>query len=188
MKRIPVFIGLLVCSALAGAPSAAFSIDSNALAAMEFAAPQDPEAQKYLGITKTGNFKISDIRAELLIVEIFSMYCPYCQADAPNVNELYKLIQKDSALKKKIRIVGIGTGNTPFEVAVFKKKYDVKFPLFPDEEFRMEKISSGPIRTPTFVTLKKKSDKGFAVHHTHVGESKEASSFLKKILDAGPVK
>jgi thiol-disulfide isomerase/thioredoxin len=188
MKRIPVFIGLLVCSALAGAPSAAFSIDSNALAAMEFAAPQDPETQKYLGITKTGSFKVSDIRADIVIVEIFSMYCPYCQADAPNVNELYKLIQKDSALKKKIRIVGIGTGNTPFEVAVFRKKYDVKFPLFPDEEFRVQKISSEPIRTPTFVTLKKQGDRGFAVHDTHIGESKEASSFLKKILDAGPLK
>lgn len=188
MKTIPVFVGLLVCFALIAAPSRAVAIDSSALAAMEFAAPQDPEAREYLGITKTGNFKVSDIRAEVLIVEIFSMYCPHCQADAPIVNELYKLIHNNPALKHRIRIVGIGAGNTPFEVEVFRKKYDVRFPLFPDEGLRMQGIFSEPIRTPTFVTLKRQGDKGFAIRDTHVGESKEAASFLKKIVDAGNLK
>jgi thiol-disulfide isomerase/thioredoxin len=188
MKTIPVSLGLLVCVVLAGAPLAAFSIDSAALRGMEFSVPEDPEARKYLGVAKTGSFKVSEIPAEILIVEIFSMYCPYCQADAPHVNELYKLVQNDPALKNKIRIMGIGTGNTPFEVAVFKKKYDVKFPLFPDEEFRVQKIASQPIRTPTFVTLKKQGNEGFAIRDTHVGQSEKAASFLKKILDASNLK
>ncbi len=188
MKTIPTALGLLVCIVLAGTPSAAFSIDSAALTGLKFQVPEDPEAQTYLGLSRTGSFKVSDLPGELVIIEIFSMYCPYCQADAPHVNELYILVQNDPALKNKIRIVGIGTGNTPFEVAVFKKKYDVKFPLFPDEEFRVQKIASEPIRTPTFVTLKKQGNTGFAICDTHVGQSKEAAPFLKRILEAGNLK
>ena len=180
--RVPLFIMLVTCFVFAGTAQADFSVDSAALTAMELPVPKDPEARKYLGISKSGNFKISEIPSELVIIEIFSMYCPYCQADAPNVNELHKLIEADRALKRKIRIIGIGTGNTPFEVEVFRKKFDVKFPLFADEDFRVQKISSEPIRTPVFITLKRKADKSFTIHNTHLGESKEAEAFLKKIL------
>lgn len=182
MTRIPVIVGLLACIVFAGPVSAEFSVDSAALSMLEFPAPNNPDAQKYLGISKTGNFKLSDVPAELLIVEVFSMYCPYCQADAPNVNELYKVIQGDPGLQGKIRIIGIGTGNTPFEVEVFRKKYNVQFPLFSDEGFAVQKISSEPIRTPLFIALGKKADKSFAVHYMHIGESKEPGPFLKKVL------
>ncbi len=180
--RVPFFVVLVACLVFAGTTQAEFSVDSAALTAMELPVPKDPDARKYLGISKSGNFKISEIPSELVIIEIFSMYCPYCQADAPNVNELHKLIEGDRALKRKIRIIGIGTGNTPFEVEVFRKKFDVKFPLFADEDFRVQKVSSEPIRTPVFITLKRKADKSFTVHHTHLGESKESEAFLKKIL------
>ncbi len=183
MARITVLIGVMICFLLVETALAEFSVDSAALTAMEFPLPNDPDAQKYLGISKPGNFKLSDVPAELMIVEIFSMYCPYCQADAPNVNELYKLIQSDSTLKRKIRIMGIGTGNTPFEVEVFRKKYDVKFPLFSDERFAVQKVCSETIRTPVCITLERKAGKGFTIHDMHIGESKEPGPFLKRILE-----
>jgi len=38
----------------------------------------DPAAhQQYLGVGAEGSFKIPQVRAELVILEIFSMYCPY---------------------------------------------------------------------------------------------------------------
>jgi thiol-disulfide isomerase/thioredoxin len=180
--KIQILAFLLIGIMYVGPASAELRIDSAALSAMELPPPKTAEAAKYLGISQSGPFKISEISAEVVVIEIFSMYCPYCQTDAPNVNELYKLIQGDPSLKKKIRMIGIGTGNTPFEIEVFRKKYDVKFPLFPDEEFKVQKIASEPIRTPSFVTLKRNANKTWGLHKIHVGESKESGAFLKEIL------
>jgi len=182
MNRIFILVGLLAVLLSPVISSATFSVDAKALTGLELPMPKDPDAKKYLGISKSGDFKISEIPSELIIVEIFSMYCPYCQADAPQVNELHRLIETNPSIKNKIRIIGIGTGNTPFEVEVFRKKYGVKFPLFPDEDFRVQKISSEPIRTPVFIMLKKKPDKSFVVQDIHTGESKEADAFLQRIL------
>ncbi len=162
--------------------AAGTSLDSKALGGMEFAVPSDREQQNYLGTSRSGTFKLTKIPAQVLLVEIFSMYCPYCQADAPTVNEVYKILQQDPVLSKKVRLIGIGTGNTPFEIDVFRKKYDVKFPLFPDEDSALQKMVSEPIRTPTFIALKK-TDKHLEVHKIHIGETKNAASFIKDILE-----
>jgi hypothetical protein len=36
--------------------------------------PESPEHQKYLGLTGKKTFKIPDIKSEIVIIEIFSMY------------------------------------------------------------------------------------------------------------------
>ena len=38
------------------------------------AAPQSPELQEYLGLSGDNTFKIPEIKAEVVIIEIFSMY------------------------------------------------------------------------------------------------------------------
>ena len=61
--------------------------------------PEVPTHQNYLGITKNKKtFRIPEIKAEIVLIEIFSMYCPYCQKDAPVVNELYNKIAQDEIL------------------------------------------------------------------------------------------
>lgn len=45
--------------------------------------PKNPEERNYLGLSGSGLFKIPQIKANAVIVEIFSMYCPFCQKDAP---------------------------------------------------------------------------------------------------------
>jgi len=44
------------------------------------------------------------------------------------VNELYSAIQKKKDLKDKIKVIGIGAGNTTFEVDFFQKT-NLKFTL-----------------------------------------------------------
>ena len=89
--------------------------------------------QDYLGITKNKKtFRVTEIKADIILIEIFSMYCPYCQKDAPVVNELYSKISQDEKLKHKIKLIGIGAGNSPFGVDFFQKTYNVNFPLFSD--------------------------------------------------------
>jgi thiol-disulfide isomerase/thioredoxin len=115
------------------------------------------------------------------------MYCPYCQADAPKINELYQLIEKDSDLKNKIKMVGIGAGNTPFEVEVYKKTYKVPFPLFPDKDFVVHKVCGEP-RTPYFIIVRINDDKTHQIIHTQLGEFPGAEKFLELMLKVSGLK
>lgn len=55
--------------------------------------PKDPGEKSYLGVSGSGFFRIPQIKAKVVIIEIFSMYCPQCQKIAPGVDELYHLIE-----------------------------------------------------------------------------------------------
>ena len=63
--------------------------------------PKDPDHRSYLGLSGEGLFNISQIKAKVVIIQIFSMYCPYCQREAPNINKLYRLIESDPQLDRK---------------------------------------------------------------------------------------
>jgi len=143
--------------------------------------PQNTVEKEYLGIKGKGTFKLSQIKAEVLIVEIFSMYCPYCQKEAPLVNELYQIINNRPDLKNKIKIIGIGAGNTPFEVEVFKNQYDVPFPLFSDESFSVHK-SVGEVRTPYFFVIKINADGSNKILYSKVGSIQHPNQFLDLII------
>jgi peroxiredoxin len=123
----------------------------------------------------------------VVIVEIFSMYCPYCQKDAPGINELYRLIESNPDLKNKIKIIGIGAGNSPYEVAVFKKTYNVPFPLFSDKDFTIHK-GYGEVRTPYFMVVKINEDRTHQIVHTQLGEYPGPEPFLELVRKASGLK
>ncbi len=147
-------IVLLICAFAVSAGFAmatSLKVDTTALSKIRFQAPKNADEQAYLQVKKKESFTLSEAPAAYLLVEIFSMYCPICQAEAPNVNELFSAVEKDESLKTKLKVLGIGVGNTPFEVDVFRKKYDIKFPLLPDDSFAVQKAFSEHVRTPTFL-------------------------------------
>ncbi len=149
--------------------------------------PQSASEKDYLGIKVRDSFKVSQIKADVVILEVFSMYCPYCQKEAPNVNELYQLINNKPDLKDKIKIIGIGAGNTPFEVEVFKKQYNVPFPLFPDESFSIHK-SVGNVRTPYFFVIKINADGSNKIVYSKAGSIQDPNQFLDFILKESGLK
>ena len=69
------------------------------LPVFELPVPSDKSAQEYLGVSGSGMFKLSDIRAKVVIIEVFNMYCPHCQKEAPQVNKLYEVLQEDPDLR-----------------------------------------------------------------------------------------
>jgi thiol-disulfide isomerase/thioredoxin len=143
--------------------------------------PDRPDERQYLGLEGKGTFKVPEVRAEVVIIEIFSMYCPFCQKEAPGVNELHRLIDNDSDLKSRIKLIGIGAGNSPFEVDTFRKTYSVAFPLFPDQDFsRYEAL--GKTRTPYFIVIRVNKDGSHRVVYSKVGGFGEPKSFLELIL------
>jgi peroxiredoxin len=147
--------------------------------------PEKSIQKEYLGLKGNGSFRPSQIKAELLIIEIFSMYCPYCQKEAPNVNELYRIISGREDIKDKIKIIGIGAGNTPLEVDVFKKKYDIEFPLFSDESFSVH-TATGGVRTPYFFVIRTRPGEPGVIVYSHVGTLHDPQQFLDLIMKKQP--
>lgn len=160
------------------------------LPVIELPRPSNPVDLKYLGLSGLSfgsTFKVSQIKAKIVIVQIYSMYCPYCQAEAPNVNRLYEMIEKNSAFKDKIKIIGIGAGNTPFEVITYKKKYAVPFPLFNDKDFKNYKIL-GETRTPYFIATKINEKGGAEVIYSRLGAIEDKNLFLEQIAKSAGLK
>ncbi|MEW6584532.1 MAG: TlpA disulfide reductase family protein [Nitrospirota bacterium] len=137
--------------------------------------------QEYLGWQGKGPFRLSQIKADIIIIEVFSMYCPYCQKEAPIVNKLYDTISKRGDLRKRIKLIGIGAGNTSFEVDVFRKEYGILFPLFPDESFDVHK-KVGEVRTPYFFVMKINPDGSNKLIYSRVGSIQDHDRFLELIL------
>jgi thiol-disulfide isomerase/thioredoxin len=157
------------------------------LPVMNLPMPKNPVEKGYLGLSGDGSFKIPQIKANVVIVEIFSMYCPYCQKDAPGINELYNLIENNPDLKNKIKLIGIGAGNSTYEVEVFKKTYTVPFPLFPDKDFTIHK-ACGEVRTPYFIVVKINDDKTHQIVHSQLGDYPGAEPFLELVLKSSGLK
>ncbi|MDP2970526.1 MAG: redoxin family protein, partial [Deltaproteobacteria bacterium] len=149
--------------------------------------PKSSAEKGYLGLSGDGLFKIPQINTWVVIVAIYSMYCPYCQKDAPGINEFYNLIEKNSDLKNKIKMIGIGAGNTSFEVETYKKTYQVPFPLFPDKDLAIHK-ACGEVRTPYFIVVKINDDGTHQIVHAQLGNYPGAEPFLEIILKASGLK
>lgn len=180
---VGIFISLVAHAALAQkAPQA-----GDILPEMELIKPSDETHLKYLGLSGSGTFRIHQIKADAVIIQIFSMYCPYCQADAPNVNRLYGMIANNPQLKDKIKIIGIGAGNTQFEVNTFRKKYKVEFPLIPDADFKIHKII-GEVRTPFFIVAKLDGSKKPKVIYSKLGAHEDIEAFLKEAIKLANIK
>lgn len=136
--------------------------------------------RSYLGVG-SGPFRVSDIKSSLVVIEIFSMYCPYCQKEAPNMNQLHNKIENDPALKGRIKIIGIGAGNSQMEVDTFRQRYQVSFPLFPDGEYKVHDLVGQP-RTPFFIILKLQPGGKEKVVATQLGAYESPDRFLNTVL------
>ncbi|ADU61186.1 MAG: TlpA family protein disulfide reductase [Pseudodesulfovibrio sp.] len=110
------------------------------------------DAQKtYLGVD-TNPFRLSEIKADILFIEGYSMYCPICQQDAPALNELFQRLGKADP-EGRIRVIGLALGNTEFETTFYQDKFNVPFPLFKDEDYAIHKALGEPV-APTYYIVR----------------------------------
>ena len=142
--------------------------------------PEDPPHKRYLGLPEKKSFNVSEVSARVLIIEIFSMYCPFCQREAPSVNKLFETMNSEPTLREKVKLLGIGAGNSNFEVEIFRNKFGVKFPLIPDPDYKLHK-ALGEVRTPYFFVLSLSPQSQPRVIYSKLGGIGNIQSFLKMI-------
>jgi len=181
MKKICIFFLVnLILALIMHAPLRAETAppaEGGRLPVIKLPIPKNTEEKNYLGLSGSGSFSIPEIKARVVILEIFNMYCPHCQASAPQVNELYSAIENDPALRGKIKLIGIGAGNSEFEVNLFRKKYNILFPLFPDADFSIHK-ACGEVHTPYFIAARINADGSHKVIYSRLGGFDDAKQFL----------
>jgi thiol-disulfide isomerase/thioredoxin len=183
MKTAAVAVLLLLALpflAAAGAPAVGAHFPDLLLPA-----PGNAAHSAELGVSGKETFHISQTAGQVLIIEIFSMYCPFCQKEAPQVNRLYTAIKTRPDTAGKVNLVGIGAGNSAMEVDLFRETYDVAFPLFPDGDLSIHKLL-GEVRTPYFFVMKRLPDGAMSVIYSKLGGIADVDQFLDGIVrDAG---
>jgi thiol-disulfide isomerase/thioredoxin len=170
---------LLVAFASASAQELKFAKE---IGTIKLNVPDQKDARKYLGLKQeSGQFNLAQLRQGILIVEIFNMYCPHCQHYAPTVNQFYSLLNSRADTKNRVMLIGIGVGNSPFEVNVYKKKYNIAFPLFDDKGYSIANKLDG-VLTPHFIAINLDGRGGYRVFYSQNGGFDKPEEFLNNIL------
>jgi peroxiredoxin len=147
----------------------------NKIANLKFSGTLSEADQKYLGLEKPGAFTLQDIKAPYVLMEIMRTTCPHCVAQAPALNQLYKLVA-NSDLKDKLKIISVGASDHESALKQFKAAHKVPFALVADPNCEIASAFniSG---TPTTVLV----DKSGKVLLTEVGAFDSAGQMFKKI-------
>ncbi len=122
----------------------------------------------YLGIPQKKTFSFREIRGNLILIEFISIYCVSCQRQAPIFNELYSSIENDPGLKGKVKMIGVAAGNNLNEVEIYKKTYQVPYPIISDPKFDAH-VAVGSPRTPFSIWVRKDAQGKGIVVSTHLG-------------------
>lgn len=161
--------------------------NDNTLPAFKLPLPESEEEKRYLGLSGTGTFTIGQIKAQVLIIEVYSFYCPHCQRSANQVNELYQKIQETPDLKEKVKMIGIAVTNSAYEVDAYRKRYKVPFPLFADASMEISQ-KLGVKGTPTFIGVKVNGEGYQERFYFNEGGIEDTQQFLAKIIELSGLK
>ena len=100
---------------------------------------------------------------------------------------MYRRIQSSEQLKGKVKLIGIGVGNSAFEVGYFKKVYNIPFPLFPDGDFKIHK-KLGEVRTPYFIGIRIMGEGFYKIYYSKLGGANSADELMKMLLKGSGLK
>jgi len=135
----------------------------------------------YLGLAdEATSFRFSDIKAEYLLVNVFSLYCSPCQRTAPAYNEIFDKIA-ELGLDGQIKFIGLAAGNTVREMEFWRKQFDVQFPLIPDEDYVLHE-AFGSVGTPYYVLVRVNGPDKFDVLFSREGAFDDKDDVFDTIL------
>ncbi|MBN2706844.1 MAG: redoxin domain-containing protein [Deltaproteobacteria bacterium] len=86
----------------------------------------------YLGLFNPGeSFGLNEIRARILVIEVFQSDCSLCRLQVDELRELYRLLERE-ALSGLVKIIGLGYGDDLVAVEEFARRSALPYPLFAD--------------------------------------------------------
>ena len=136
--------------------------------------------REYLGLGEEETFTVEDIEEELVVVEFLNKYCFHCQVQAPVFVLAYNTIQADAVLRDKVKMIGVGAGNTRHQLEVFRGETGVQFPLVPDADFVAYDAVGSP-KTPFTLLLRKDKKGNRIVASAHRGVVYSDKGFVEEI-------
>ena len=189
MKRTLILLAILVAGCAGTAQQAVQQPRTEAPKVIDsldipLPGPSSEADAAYLGLEEsTDAFRMDQIKAGVLLVEVFDMYCRFCQGMAPKVDEVYELNLR-SGFAGEVKMIGIGRMNTALEVATFKEKYEVKFPLFPDNDLSITKaLQAQDEGTPHFIVIRIAPGDRVEVVHTFTGAFEDPKAFYDIVIE-----
>lgn len=145
------------------------------IAFLKFSGTLSEADRQYLGLEKPGAFTLQDIKAPYVLIEIMRTTCPHCVAQAPALNQLYRLVA-NSNLKDRLKIISVGASDNEPDLKRFRAAHKVPFVLVADPDCKIS--SAFNIQgTPTTVLV----DKSGKVLLAEVGAFDHADQMLKQI-------
>ncbi len=139
-------------------------------------APKSEKDREYLALKDSKPFSLQQVSAKLIVLEIFSVYCPHCRMQAPKLNKIYKLIQQDKGLSQGIKIMGIAAAGDQTKTDKWKATLRVSFPLFADSEAAIwERLGKPGVPLTLLITNSGK------IVSMHPGVTEDVEEFFRDI-------
>lgn len=149
---------------------------------MDFDITLNKTAQKYLSIKKGRKFRLSEIKADVLIIEVLNVHCVSCMSQTSYDRELFSMIKDSKITTGKVKMIGIAAGNNLREVDRFIDEFNILYPIFPD--FKFSKYNQvGQVRTPFKIFLFRKPNKRFQVVKTESGVNENVQETFDTIVN-----
>jgi len=143
--------------------------------------PSQAKDRTYLGISGGDQFKVTDLKAEVILVEIFDVYCLPCQKQAPLYKQLFGLIQSNPTARDQIKMVGIAVGNDASEIKKFQDHFQVPYPIISDPKGILHEAVGGPPAPFSVIVRKDPGGKSALVADAHLGLNNDMPGLFKQL-------
>ena len=143
--------------------------------------PTQAKDRAYLGISGGEPFRIQDLQAKVILVEILNVYCVACQKQAPLYNQLFALIQSNPAARKQIRMIGIAVGNDDEEVQAFRDHFQIPYPIITDPDYVLHAAVGGGPTPFSIIVRRDPKGKSALVADAHLGVNENIQGLFQQM-------
>jgi len=139
-------------------------------------APADPAGKKSLGLGgPVTEFGISELKTELILMDVIGVYCPQCFKQAPEFNKLYERLNKGK-MKGRVVMFALAAGGTDPEIEQLIQSGQYAFPVVADMKYEAHKLLGEP-QTPFTILCRPDG----SILYTHLGIITDIDAFYAEI-------
>ena len=178
IRLLPYFFLAMVCffSPDAGLSRNSLPAEGGTMPEIVYPPPFDKAAREALGLLpEAENFRISDFRTDLILMEVIGVYCPVCFKQAPGFNDLYSRLNR-GRLKGRVTMFALAAGGSDNEILPLAESGQYTFPIVSDLGFQAHKLLGEP-KTPFVIVCRPDG----TILYTHLGLISDIDEFYTRI-------